>query len=378
MNSKVLRGYLCLGVVASLLLASSHAMAEQRTCLRIDLNRAQQASTDRVQSAVAKDQLVEVLAPAKRCPQGATANVTLQKLIPSGNPQASDSSEGEASTDVNQEIDKRTAKKPTRSIMNLSRHSRRKDKSEKYDVSNHYVKEGQAFPTPWSLANDAKQIHEAVHSSQSRGGTTILCVALVDANGHVRKFAFCNHQGSMPLGCFHKAKKLGYDEGSMDKEQAQGHIHAEVQFLEFLYTRNATQERYTHLLGMGCSRQHCKECDGVLRLILGNTYRDFTAAADNESRQVLAVDAPLNEADPHVTLTKQEEVTYDLVKKDQAVSGDCYEHFAIPDALKSRLAQQAGIEVTGWDAKYASKAGQQVPPAPNPSQGSKKRRLEDV
>ena len=231
MNSKVLRGYLCLSVVASLLLASSHAMAEQRACLRIDLNRAQQASTDLVQSTIAKDQLVEVLAPVERCPQGATANVTLQKLIPSGNQQASDSSEGEDAITFNQTHDKRFDKKPRRR-MNLSRHSRRKDKSEKYDVSNHYVQGGQAFPTPWSLANDAKKIHEAVHSSQSRGGTTILCVALVDANGHVRKFAFCNHQGSMPLGCFHKAKELGYDEGSMDKEQAQRHIHAEVQFTD--------------------------------------------------------------------------------------------------------------------------------------------------
>lgn len=378
MNSKVLRGCLRLGVVVSLLLASSHAMGEERTCLRIDLNRAQQTSTDLVQSAIARDQLVELLAPAHRCPQGVTVNVALQKLIPSGNQQGSDSSEGEDKKDASQENKKRFPKKSSRSIMNLSRHSRRKDKSEDYDVSNHYVQEGQAFPTPWSLANDAKKIHEAVHSSQSRGGTTILCVALVDANGHVRKFSFCNHQGSMPLGCFHKAKELGYDEGSMDKEQAQRHIHAEVQFLEFLYTRNATQERYTHLLGMGCSRQHCKECDGVLRLILGNTYRDFTAAADNESRRVMSVDAPLHAAVPHVILTKQEEVAYDLVTQDQAVSGGCYEHFAIPDALKSRLAQQAGIQVTEWDAKYASKAGQQVPPALNPSQGSKKRRLEDV
>jgi hypothetical protein len=66
--------------------------------------------------------------------------------------------------------------------------------------------------------------------------------------------------------------------------------HAEAQFLDFLLYRvrerareeSATEKtkhlRYTHILGMGCSRQHCQECNALLKLFLGKNYYPYTAA----------------------------------------------------------------------------------------------------
>lgn len=146
----------------------------------------------------------------------------------------------------------------------------------------------------------------------------------------------------MPKSYSEQAKYLGYDEGSA------GRAHVEGQFLDFLYKRNQDQARYTHIVGMGCSRPHCAECDCILKLMLGKKYQTITAAAIEKakSREVTGVDAPLDENNPHVTLTKREKVEYDLVNKNEAVSDTSYQNYAIPDALKKKIAQQAGIRVT--------------------------------
>jgi len=36
--------------------------------------------------------------------------------------------------------------------------------------------------------------------------------------------------------------------------------------------------RYTHILGMRCSRQHCKACNCLFKLYLGADDHEFTAA----------------------------------------------------------------------------------------------------
>ena len=62
-----------------------------------------------------------------------------------------------------------------------------------------------------------------------------------------------------------------------------GRSHAEGEFLQFLWKRSKQHTpAYTHIIGMGCSRKHCKECDLLLQLVLGIDYHRITAAADED------------------------------------------------------------------------------------------------
>ncbi len=86
-----------------------------------------------------------------------------------------------------------------------------------------------------------------------------------------------------------KAGSLGY--GIRNAHLA----HAKVQFIDFLIHRaqqrsneeevveqsdKAKKPKYTHILGMGCSRKHCQECNALFQLFLGHDYAVLTAAMD--------------------------------------------------------------------------------------------------
>ncbi len=123
------------------------------------------------------------------------------------------------------------------------------------------------------LAKDALQIANAHPNAITRSATTCLCVVLRDKDGHAKKFVFHNGKDKMSDTMEQKAQALKY--AIRTGYQA----HAEAEFIQFLLQRNEQNpERYTHILGMGCSRQHCKECDCLLQLFLGSNYHKFTAA----------------------------------------------------------------------------------------------------
>ncbi len=128
------------------------------------------------------------------------------------------------------------------------------------------------------LARDACHIANAHTSAITRNLTTCLCVVLRDTDGRAKKFVFHNGKDKMNTTMAQKAKALKY--AIRTGYQA----HAEAAFIQFLLQREQqNSERYTHILGMGCSRRHCQECDYLMKLSLGKHYHSFTAAMCEEA-----------------------------------------------------------------------------------------------
>lgn len=125
------------------------------------------------------------------------------------------------------------------------------------------------------LAQDACHIVNTHKSAITRSVTTCFCVVLRDEYGRAKKFVFHNDKEKMSATMAQKAKELKY--AIRTGYQA----HAEAEFIQFLLQRKQQKkERYTHILGMGCSRRHCQECDSLLKLFLGKQYYRFTSAMD--------------------------------------------------------------------------------------------------
>ncbi len=125
------------------------------------------------------------------------------------------------------------------------------------------------------LARDALEIANTHTSHRTRESTTCLCVVLINTKGNTEKLMF--HSGKrLPASIKGKAGKLSYSLNSYKG-------HSEAQLMNFLFD-DTIPEQYTHILGIGCSRLHCKECDSLLKLGLGKNYNEFTAAMQQESR----------------------------------------------------------------------------------------------
>jgi len=135
------------------------------------------------------------------------------------------------------------------------------------------------------LAKDAFRIANAHKNRITREATTCLCVVLRNACKHPKKFVFHNHKGELPKSMREEADRLCYSIENIHR------AHAEVQCINFLIAHyekiiraselpGATANKYTHILGMGCSRKHCQECDALLKLFLGKGYFIFTAATE--------------------------------------------------------------------------------------------------
>jgi hypothetical protein len=123
------------------------------------------------------------------------------------------------------------------------------------------------------LAKDVFRIANAHKHARTRDSTTCLCVVLRDKKENAKKFVFHNGPEAMHKSMNDKAVDLNY--ATRTGYQA----HAEAEFIQFLLQRmEQNPERYTHILGMGCSRRHCKECDYLMKLFLGAKYHIFTAA----------------------------------------------------------------------------------------------------
>jgi hypothetical protein len=113
----------------------------------------------------------------------------------------------------------------------------------------------------------------------TRNATTCLCVVLRNKQGYAKKLVFHNGREKISSSMEAKANELYY--GIRSGYQA----HAEAEFIQFLLQRKKqNSERYTHILGMGCSRRHCKECNCLLKLFLGGKYHSFIAAIHEEPK----------------------------------------------------------------------------------------------
>ncbi|MFM2428384.1 MAG: hypothetical protein RL012_268 [Bacteroidota bacterium] len=168
------------------------------------------------------------------------------------------------------------------------------------------------------LAQDAFRIANAHKNARTREATTCLCVVLRDEKKRPKKLIFHNSTGEMQQSMREKAIDLGYDLKNAYL------AHAEIQLIDFLTYRAQQQAnaektaqlsgevhkpKYTHILGMGCSRKHCQECNPVCKLFLGCNYALFTAAieklADEPSMPVIPVIGVLpqeDEADLQMTI----------------------------------------------------------------------------
>jgi hypothetical protein len=138
------------------------------------------------------------------------------------------------------------------------------------------------------LAQDAFLISNAHTDNRTREATTCICVVLRNESQFPYKFVFHNRNGNLPRSMRDEAARLKYCIKNIELG------HAEVNMVDYLMysARQHLTERvdskpknkkYTHILGMGCSRKHCQECNALLNLFLGCGYSVFTAAMEKLS-----------------------------------------------------------------------------------------------
>ena len=130
------------------------------------------------------------------------------------------------------------------------------------------------------LSIDACEIVNAL-PRQNQLHTTIVCVALKNQENQIKRFAF--HNGDM--GWLDQAYNTAHEKHYhvIQAERA----HAEGQFLQYLF-QNANE--YTHIVGIGCSRAYCTECDCLLKLLLDPNWKYIATAAKTEALGVTLLD----------------------------------------------------------------------------------------
>ena len=120
-----------------------------------------------------------------------------------------------------------------------------------------------------NLSTDALNIVSSSLRESDIQRTTCLCAAFKKPDGTIKKFAFHSGSGEMPSFMYRAANEKGYDVIQSERS------HAEGQMVQFLLD-NATE--YTHIVGMGCSRLYCAECNILLGLILGQDWAQIATA----------------------------------------------------------------------------------------------------
>lgn len=169
---------------------------------------------------------------------------------------------------------------------------------------------------PRQMAEHAVQIHDVLVSrSRSYGSTTICCFSIMgeeQGQQYIRKYMTSNIE--LPQKEIReKASSLGYH--VIKSQQA----HAEGGLLQYLQERGKNRE---YLVSMGCSRLHCSECDILLKLAFGKDYHQLTAAKNN---------------------------TGIIQLNEYAIEEKTYNHFYIPEALKTMIETLANcrLELAG-------------------------------
>jgi hypothetical protein len=216
-----------------------------------------------------------------------------------------------------------------------------------------YVKALQEIPTPLILAKDAKNINESESNERTIKSTVILCVALRNQKGYIKKFAFHNGTGLMPPTMRNKAEKLGYHVIKAE------YSHAEGQFLQFLYQRHISEaSSYSHIIGMGCSRLHCVECNCILSVTLGLDYDEITAAVqDSEQTSLRKRSIKLVDVGKNIFVIKKYTTNpYELVIKKLAIDNidTCppYKQCKIPKSLAEFIQLRLPYQIKVIGSKY--------------------------
>ena len=186
------------------------------------------------------------------------------------------------------------------------------------------------------LTRDACHIANADKNAFTRNATTCLCVVLRNADSNAKKFVFHNGGDKMCASMEKKARELRY--GIRTGYQS----HAEGAFIQFLLQRDQqNEERYTHILGMGCSRMHCRECDFLLQLFLGTGYHRFTAAAKHEE------DSPPVITDTQEGCVIRSEIKASFVYEREAVSQPSSKStkYYLPRMLQDHIKKKTGLDI---------------------------------
>jgi hypothetical protein len=194
------------------------------------------------------------------------------------------------------------------------------------------------------LAKDAFRIANAHKHARTRDPTTCLCVVLRDKERYAKKFVFHNGPEAMHKSMNDKAVDLNY--AARTGYQA----HAEVEFIEFLLHRyKQNKERYTHILGMGCSRQHCKECDCLLQLFLGKNCHEFIAAMQKEAVLEPKTSTPTieelsqEEGDGVKMTVPEESQVFKVVHKEEAIQDKTYPNYRLSEDMQQEIRNKASL-----------------------------------
>jgi hypothetical protein len=197
------------------------------------------------------------------------------------------------------------------------------------------------------LSKDAFRIANAHKNARTRESTTCLCVVLRNEKQYAKKFVFHNGAEKMHESMNEKAVALKY------AVRTGYQAHAEVEFIEFLLHRSKQDpERYTHILGMGCSRQHCKECNCLLKLYLGNNYHKFTAAMHMTESPQLPIITDCQEDGLHMRI----EANYKLTHREEAISnGSNSNKYYLPKALQENIKNKTGLYIDFSNDRFTIK-----------------------
>ncbi|MEO1301304.1 MAG: hypothetical protein AAFU83_03635 [Bacteroidota bacterium] len=228
----------------------------------------------------------------------------------------------------------------------------RNDPSIEYDWTNNYLKDGASSSSKEKLLRDAVEISRACRNPEV--DKTILCVSLLDKYNHVKNFVFHNAQSVLEKKARAKACELGYDVIKAE------HSHAEIQFIQFLNARNQVHPGlYTHLLCMGCSRPHCKECNTLLKLFLGPSYLELTCVPSTLETRKQEVEVAIVTVDAkslNLDIKTHKVQSCSICNNAQEVASKEYlaSKFALPTSLKSLLTRRTGRYITFTGCKYIS------------------------
>lgn len=266
------------------------------------------------------------------------------------------------STDAKLEALSVIRRKNKKHNLNRSRHVGKASQGQSYDLSNNYWKEQYSAIVDMSnkqvlcnkLTLDAFLISESGVADRP-GSITCLCVALRDKSEHVKKFVFHNGENLLALNMRKKAEELGYDVIQTEQSHTEGQL---IQFL--LYRHRKMPGFYTHLLGMGCSRSHCMECDSLLKLYLGDNYHQFTSSINTRNTkkediredhnpdrihtEVRKIGLTINDAGKPV-VSKHIDRTGDVVHGDRALDVCIFKNYYLPLSLKDSIQEKLGVTI---------------------------------
>ena len=261
------------------------------------------------------------------------------------------SSDNSAAHREDRKLDELRGSRTAKAKYNRSRHATSNQQNTTYDPYNNYLKE-EIGPNKLlcQLSSHAFDIVGSEPNAQTQKSTVCLCVALRDKNEYIKQFVFHNGGNVMSPSMRKKAQELGYDVIKAERS------HAELQFLQFLVRREQIRPGlYTHIMGMGCSRCYCSECNHILQGLVSKNYLKIATSVYHKKDgsvgpkpgPVSAVSKPVNALDKsgiiECTQSVAQDVAYKMAKDEKTVDDAIYEHCYVPLGLQSTFNEASGM-----------------------------------